>query len=112
MDHRRHEAIARWERRWLALSGLLSLLFVMLIALTLATEGGHVAQRSGRAAPEILTANALFSDPGVRATGPNSFQVSVLAQFYAFDPAEIRLPVGAEVDLFLTSSDVIHSTLR
>jgi cytochrome c oxidase subunit 2 len=108
VDDRHHEAVARWERRWLALSGLMSLLFVMLIAYTLATEGGHVAQRSGRAAPEILTANALFSEPGVRATGPNTFQVSVLAQAFAFDPAEIRLPVGAEVDLFLTSRDVIH----
>jgi cytochrome c oxidase subunit 2 len=92
----------------LALSGLMSLLFVMLIAYTLATEGGHVAQRSGRAAPEILTASALFAEPGVRATGPNTFQVSVLAQAFAFDPAEIRLPVGAEVDMFLTSRDVIH----
>jgi cytochrome c oxidase subunit 2 len=108
VNRRHHEAVAKWERRWLALSGLLSLLFVMLIAYTLATEGGHVAQRSGRAAPEILTANALFTEPGVRATGPNTFQVSVLAQAFAFDPAEIRLPVGAEVDMFLTSRDVIH----
>ena len=108
MDRRHHDAIAKWERRWLALSGLLSLLFVMLIAYTLATEGGHVAQRSGRAAPEVLTANALFAQPGVRATGPNTFQVSVLAQAFAFDPVEIRLPVGAEVDMFLTSRDVIH----
>lgn len=108
MDERSHDLVARWERRWLAAMGLMTLLFVLLIAFTLATEGGHIAQRSGRAAPEILIGSDLFAQPGVRATGPDSFQVTVLAQAFSFDPAEIRLPVGAEVDMFLTARDVIH----
>lgn len=103
-----HEGIARWERRWLSVSGLMSLFFVLLIAYSLATEGAHIAQRSGRTTPDQLTSNPLFAEPGVRTMAPNQYQVTVVAQAFAFAPAEIRLPVGAEVDFFLTSRDVIH----
>jgi cytochrome c oxidase subunit II len=108
MTEREHAGIARWERRWLSISGLMSLFFVMLIAYSLATEGAHIAQRSGRTTPEQLTSNPLFAEPGVRLMAPNQFQVTAVAQAFAFTPTEIRLPVGAEVDFFLTSRDVIH----
>jgi cytochrome c oxidase subunit II len=108
MTEREHAGIARWERRWLSISGLMSLFFVMLIAYSLATEGAHIAQRSGRTTPDQLTSNPLFAEPGVRLLAPNQFQVTAVAQAFAFTPTEIRLPVGAEVDFFLTSRDVIH----
>lgn len=108
MTQREHEGIARWERRWLSVSGLMSLFFVLLIAYSLATEGAHIAQRSGRTTPDQLTANPLFAQPGVRPMAPDQYQVTVVAQAFAFSPSEIRLPVGAEVDFFLTSRDVIH----
>ena len=108
MTEREHAGIARWERRWLSISGLMSLFFVLLIAYSLATEGAHIAQRSGRTTPDQLTSNPLFAAPGVRIMASNQFQVTVVAQAFAFAPAEIRLPVGAEVDFFLTSRDVIH----
>lgn len=108
MTHQEHEAIARWERRWLSVSGLMSLLFVMLIAYSLATEGGHIAQRSSRTTPSKITANPLFAEPGVRLTAPNTFQVTGMAQAFSFSPSEIRLPQGAKVDFFLSSKDVIH----
>ena len=108
MDERQHESIARWERRWLAFSGLMTAGFVLLIAYSLAIEGAHVAQRSDRAAPAVLASNSLFEDPGVRVLAPGKFQVSLVAQAFSFRPAEIILPVGAEVDFFATSVDVIH----
>jgi cytochrome c oxidase subunit II len=108
MTHKEHEGVARWERRWLSVSGLMSLFFVLLIAYSLATEGAHIAQRSGRTTPDQLTTNPLFAEPGVRVMAPNQFQVTAVAQAFAFAPSEIRLPVGAEVDFFLTSRDVIH----
>ncbi len=108
MTEREHAGIARWERRWLSISGLVSLLFVLLIAYSLAFEGAHIAQRSGRTTTDQLASNPLFAEPGVRIMAPNHFQVTLVAQAFAFSPAEIRLPVGAEVDFFLTSRDVIH----
>src|SRR5699024_6537223 len=38
----------------------------------------------------------------------NLYQVFALAQMWSFEPNEIFLPVGAEVDIYLTSKDVVH----
>ncbi len=105
-----HAAVERWERRWLAVSGLLSLMFIMLIAYALTVEGAHIGQLSsnGRGQPEVLLSSALFENPGVRTAGMNEYQVSVVAQTYSFNPPEVVLPRGAHVTFFATSRDVLH----
>lgn len=113
MEHEQHEAIARWERRWLNAAGLLLVLFVVLIAYSLATEGGHIAQRSGRTTPEQLTSLELFAEPGVKIIGfgagrPTEAQVTLVAQAWNFIPSEIVLPVGAVATFYMTSRDVLH----
>ena len=108
MEHRQHEQIARWERRWLAFSGVISVGFVLLIAYNLAIEGTHIAQRSDRGTPEQLLAQEIFAEPGVRALGPGRYQVTGVAQAFTFQPADVRVPIGAELDFYLTSRDVLH----
>lgn len=108
MNDSHHEAIAKWERRWLSASGVLSLLFILLIAYSLAVEGAHIAQQTTRTTPDRLLENPLFASPGVRALGPGRYQVAVVAQAFNFMPEVIRLPVGAEVEFYLTSRDVLH----
>lgn len=114
MEHEQHEAIARWERRWLNAAGLLLAFFVILIAYSLATEGGHIAQRSGRTTPEQLTSLELFAEPGVKITGSGAgrtttAQVTLIAQAWNFVPSEIVLPVGAVTTFYMTSRDVLHA---
>lgn len=113
VEHEQHEAIARWERRWLNAAGLLLAMFVILIAYSLATEGGHIAQRSGRTTPEELTSLELFAEPGVKITDfgagqATEAQVTLVSQAWNFNPAEIVLPVGAVTTFYLTSRDVLH----
>jgi cytochrome c oxidase subunit 2 len=108
MDERQHHEIAKWERRWIAFSALLTLVFVILIAYSLATEGAHIAQAAGRGNPQTLLAQPLFAEPGVRVTGPSSLQVSVVGQAFIWVPETVRVPVGAEVEFYLTARDVIH----
>lgn len=109
-DDKQHAAVERWERRWLAVSGLLSLMFVILITYALTVEGTHIAQLSdnGRGQPEVLLSSAIFETPGVRALSPTNYQVSVVSQTYSFSPTEIVLPRGANVTFYATSRDVIH----
>jgi len=108
VEERHHHEIAKWERRWIAASGLMTLMFVILIAYSLATEGGHIAQLAGRGNPQTLMQQPIFANPGVRVVGPNQLQVSVVGQAFVWVPETIRLPVGAEVEFYLTSRDVIH----
>lgn len=108
MDKKHHDEIAKWERRWIAGSGLMSLLFVVLIAYSLATEGAHIAQSAARGTPEQLLAQQVFTEPGVRATGPNQYEVSIVGQAFVWQPETVRVPVGAEITFYLTARDVIH----
>lgn len=108
MEENQHRQIARWERVWLAVSGVMTLMFVLLIAYNLAVEGAHIAQRTHKASPEQILAQDLFAEPGVRAAGPGRVQVTSVAQAFSFQPADMRVPVGAEVEFYLTSRDVIH----
>lgn len=108
MDPKHHDQIAKWERRWIAVSGLMSLVFVILIAYNLATEGDHIAQVAARGTPETLLSRQMFAEPGVRITGPGTAQVSIVAQAFSFVPERVRVPVDTEVTFYLTSRDVIH----
>ncbi len=108
MDELHHDQIAKWERRWIAGSGLMSLIFVILIAFNLATEGGHIAAVAARGTPETLLSQQIFAEPGLRITGPGQAQVSIVAQAFNFVPERIRIPVDTEVTFYLTSRDVIH----
>ena len=108
MDERQHNQIAKWERRWLALSGLMSLTFVILIAYNLATEGTHIAQRTTKASPEQILAQNIFQEPGVRQLAPGKIQVTTIARAFVFQPADVTVPVDAEVEFILTAADVIH----
>ena len=108
MDDRHHHEIAKWERRWIAFSGLMTLSFVILIAYSLATEGAHIAQSAARGNPQTILQQPLFADPGVRVVGPNQLQVSVVGQAFVWVPETIRVPLGAEVEFYLTARDVIH----
>jgi len=108
MDDRHHQEIAKWERRWIALSGLMTLSFVILIAYSLATEGAHIAQSAARGNPQTLLQQTMFTNPGVRVVGPNQLQVSLVGQAFVWVPETIRVPQGAEVEFYLTARDVIH----
>jgi cytochrome c oxidase subunit II len=108
VDDRHHHELAKWERRWIAISGLLTLSFVILIAYSLATEGAHIAQLARRGNPTSILAQPIFAEPGVRVVGPSRLQVSVVGQAFVWVPEVIRVPVGSEVEFFLTARDVIH----
>jgi cytochrome c oxidase subunit 2 len=40
--------------------------------------------------------------------GANDFEVQMVARMWSFEPAEVVLPPGARVALYLTSTDVVH----
>lgn len=111
MDDRQHRAIARWERRWIALAGVMLLAFLALIAYALVKEGGAIVHGGGRVQPGTVGNVPLFADPGARQLSDGTYQVAVLARAFAFDPPVVDLPVGASTRFYLTSLDVLHGYL-
>jgi cytochrome c oxidase subunit 2 len=82
----------------------------MLVALTVTAFGAgvHVPSVAGRVDPLRVTETAPFDKLGVTQIAPGQYEVRMLAQIWAFTPAEIRVPAGSTVHFWVTSKDVVH----
>lgn len=58
--------------------------------------------------PECLPYDKAYSSPKVTRLDSLTYQVFSVASMWQFEPAEIYIPVGSEVDFYLTSKDVVH----
>lgn len=58
--------------------------------------------------PECLPYNKAFSVPGIKKLDDKTYQVFAIASMWQFQPSEMFIPVGSDVDFFLTSRDVVH----
>jgi cytochrome c oxidase subunit II len=58
--------------------------------------------------PACLPFNKTYLDPKVIRLDQQTYQVYAVAQMWQFQPNQISIPAGSEVDFFLTSKDLVH----
>jgi cytochrome c oxidase subunit 2 len=58
--------------------------------------------------PECLPYNKAYTQPKVNQLDEKTWQVFAVASMWQFQPSEIFIPAGSEVDFYLTSNDVVH----
>jgi Heme/copper-type cytochrome/quinol oxidases, subunit 2 len=58
--------------------------------------------------PACVPYNKTYTEPKVTKLDDKTYQVFAVAQMWQFQPSTIYIPVGSEVDFFLTSKDVVH----
>lgn len=58
--------------------------------------------------PECLPYDKAYETPKVTKIDEKTYQVYSVAAMWQFQPSEIYIPVGSEVDFFVTSKDVVH----
>jgi cytochrome c oxidase subunit II len=58
--------------------------------------------------PECLPYNKIYTEPKVIKLDGKTYQVFAVAQMWQFQPSEINIPAGSEVDFYRTSKDVVH----
>ena len=58
--------------------------------------------------PECLPYDKAYTEPKVVKLADSTYQVFAVASMWQFQPSEIYIPIGSEVDFFLTSKDVVH----
>ncbi len=58
--------------------------------------------------PECVPFDKTYTEPKVKKIDDNTYQVYAVAKMWQFEPSEIYIPPGSEVDFFLTSNDVVH----
>ncbi len=85
-----------------ALVGAGLLMAVFLAALVYAATRLHIL------VPTCVTDVAPFSEGQIIDKGNQHYEVHVVAKMWAFDPPEIRLPPGSDVDIYLSAADVTH----
>lgn len=100
--------IETYERAFLTVGAIL--LVVCMGALVYASVGMglHLPGRVGQINPEEIQSTPPFDEPGVRQTGPNSYEIVMIGQVWSFIPGEVRVPAGADVTITATSVDVLH----
>jgi cytochrome c oxidase subunit II len=68
----------------------------------------YAATRLRIEVPTCVANVAPFSEGQVIDKGNNHYEVRMVARMWSFDPPEVRLPRGAEVDLYVSAKDVTH----
>jgi cytochrome c oxidase subunit II len=58
--------------------------------------------------PECLPYDKAYTAAKINQIDSQTYQVFAVASMWQFEPAEIYIPVGSEVDFYLTSKDVVH----
>lgn len=58
--------------------------------------------------PTCITDMEPFAKDTLFQTGPDTYELQMVARMWAFQPSTVRLPVGSTVDLYVTSEDIIH----
>jgi cytochrome c oxidase subunit 2 len=58
--------------------------------------------------PECLPFDKAYLEPKVTQLDDKTYQVYAVAQMWQFQPNQINIPAGSEVDFFVTSKDVVH----
>jgi cytochrome c oxidase subunit 2 len=104
--------VHRFEKAWIVTALALIVLFIGTVSYGAVSAGVVMVDNSGG---QINTTNPVdgeqFRDPGVYRTGPDEYDVYVLARQFIYQPGTtepIRVPAGSTVTFHVASSDVLH----
>jgi cytochrome c oxidase subunit 2 len=98
----------RYERWWMIFG--ISMLGIFLGVIVYAAVADNMNPPSGmmQVDPTKVSQTPPFDKPGLRKTGPSSYDAYYVAQVFSFAPATITVPAGSAVTFYVTSPDVVH----
>jgi cytochrome c oxidase subunit 2 len=100
-----------YERVILSLTVLLLFVAIGAVGASVVFGQAHLPGPIQAVDPRLLRETPPFDRPGVTQTGPNDYQVVMTAQTWAFNPAQVTVPVGARVTFLIASADITHGIL-
>lgn len=90
----------KYEKMVMTITGTIIALFIFSI---LYARGKYKSD-----VPECVPFNKTYTIAKVNKLDDKVYQVFAVAQMWQFQPSEINIPAGSEVDFYLTSKDVVH----
>lgn len=90
----------RFETRVITITASILMLFIFSLLYAVNVKKGDL--------PVCIPYNKAYEEPKINKLDDSTYQVFCVAKMWSFEPAIISLPVGSEVDFFVTSKDVVH----
>ncbi len=100
--------IHSYEKAFLSLGGILLVLCLGALLYASLAMGIHLPGHVAELDPQQVSTTPPFDNPGLHQTGENRYDAVIIGSMWMFNPAEIRVPRGAEVTFVSTSPDVLH----
>lgn len=97
-----------WEKNWIKFSVGLLVVFAALVTIAGFTAGFQLPGAESEVDPRTIMGEGPWAEPGVREIADGRYEAYIIAQTWSFAPREIVLPVGAEIDIYVTSPDLQH----
>ncbi len=103
-----HMGMDPWEKNWIRFSVLLLVGFIAAVTVAGFAAGFQLPGDEGQVDPRTLLDEPPWDSPGLYEIGEGEYEAYIISQTWSFAPAEIIVPVGAEVDMYLSSPDLQH----
>lgn len=99
-----------WESLWIRITIVVLIVFSVAVFFASTQLGIQLPGVHMRIDPRTLNDPAVspFANPEVKMVAEGEYEAYVRAQIWLFTPAEIRIPVGSKLTLYVTSQDVQH----
>jgi cytochrome c oxidase subunit 2 len=78
------------------------MLAIFLLALLYASYARNMGM------PACVPYSGVFSKPHLQQIDSNTYEAFFVAKMWSFEPSDVYVPAGSDVDIYLTSSDVVH----
>ncbi len=97
-----------YEKIWMWAAGVIIVAFLGAIVFATASQGRLPPSHVETIDPQAAWGDERSAERGVFPQPDGSIEVRIMALMFAFQPSEIRVPVGRSVTFRITASDVIH----
>lgn len=99
-----------WEGLWIRISIGVLCIFVVGVFFASTQLGIQVPGVHMRIDPRTVNdpAKSPFANPSVTQIAAGEYEAYIRSQIWLFTPAEIRIPVGSKLTMYITSQDVQH----
>lgn len=97
-----------YEKAFLWLGAVLLVLCLGALLYASLAHGIHLPGKDVEVDPSQVATTPPFDEPGVRQISGDEYEAVMIGRMWSFEPAEIRVPAGANVTFVATTPDVLH----
>ena len=98
----------RAERWWIGFGVAALVVFLIIIGAAALSENMIPPSRVQTIDPTKVAQTPPFDRPGLRKTGPATYEAYIIAHIFSFTPPTVSVPAGSTVTFYTTSPDVVH----